>query len=122
MERTIFAPFRFITRNPHWWSSYVPNQEGLDVWAPEIFYYNGTYYLYYSISTFGSRVSAIGLVTTKSISGGKWTDQGVVISSNDASNYNAIDPNITADANGNLWMTFGYGATGFTLPPSTKQP
>lgn len=54
---------------PSWWSSYVPNQEGLDVWAPEIFYYNGTYYLYYSISTFGSRVSAIGLVTTKSISG-----------------------------------------------------
>lgn len=55
---------------PAWWSNYVPNQAGLDVWAPDIFYYNGTYYLYYAISTFGSKVSAIGLVTTNSISGG----------------------------------------------------
>ncbi|OME50525.1 glycoside hydrolase family 43 protein [Paenibacillus odorifer] len=108
------------TSKPSWWSSYVPNQEGLDVWAPEIFYYNGTYYLYYSISTFGSRVSAIGLVTTKSISGGKWTDQGVVISSNDASNYNAIDPNITADANGNLWMTFGSWSNGIYITSINK--
>lgn len=109
-----------FTAKPSWWSSSVPNQEGLDVWAPDIFYYNGTYYLYYSISTFGSRVSAIGLVTTKSIAGGQWVDQGMVISSNDSSTYNAIDPNLTADASGNLWMTFGSWSNGIYITAISK--
>ncbi|WP_433616555.1 family 43 glycosylhydrolase [Paenibacillus cellulositrophicus] len=114
-----------FTAKPAWWSSYVPNQSGLDVWAPDIFYYNGTYYLYYAISTFGSKVSAIGLVTTTSISGGKWTDQGMVISSNDSSNYNAIDPNLTQDEKGNLWLTFGSWSNGIyitAIDKSTMKP
>lgn len=114
-----------FTSEPSWWDTYVPNHVELDVWAPDIYYYNGKYYLYYSISTFGSRVSAIGLVTTSSISGGVWTDQGMVISSTDASNYNAIDPNITADANGNLWMVFGSWSNGIyvtSISKSTMKP
>jgi arabinan endo-1,5-alpha-L-arabinosidase len=114
-----------FTSEPSWWDTYVPDHKELDVWAPDIFYYNGKYYLYYSISTFGSRVSAIGLVTTSSISGGVWTDQGMVISSTDASNYNAIDPNITADANGNLWMVFGSWSNGIyitSISKSTMKP
>ncbi|WP_339324084.1 family 43 glycosylhydrolase [Paenibacillus sp. FSL W8-0194] len=105
---------------PAWWSNYVPNQAGLDVWAPDIFYYNGTYYLYYAISTFGSKVSAIGLVTTNSISGGIWKDQGLVMYSNDASNYNAIDPNVTQDEKGNLWMVFGSWSNGIYITAINK--
>lgn len=105
---------------PAWWSNYVPNQAGLDVWAPDIFYYNGTYYLYYAISTFGSKVSAIGLVTTNSISGGIWKDQGLVMYSNDASSYNAIDPNVTQDKKGNLWMVFGSWSNGIYITAINK--
>lgn len=101
-----------FTSRPSWWSQYVPNHTGLDVWAPDIYYYNGTYYLYYSISTFGSRVSAIGLVTTNSISGGVWTDRGMVVYSNNSTNYNAIDPNITQGHNGKLYMAFGSWSNG----------
>ncbi len=105
---------------PSWWDAYVPNHPNLDVWAPDIFYSNGTYYLYYSISTFGSKVSAIGLVTTNSISGGVWKDQGMVISSNDASSYNAIDPNLMQDAKGNLWMVFGSWSNGIYVTAISK--
>jgi arabinan endo-1,5-alpha-L-arabinosidase len=48
----------------------VPEQEGVDVWAPELKFYNGKAWLYYAVSTFGSRVSAIGLASTTSISSG----------------------------------------------------
>jgi arabinan endo-1,5-alpha-L-arabinosidase len=53
-----------------WWANYVPEQEGVDVWAPELKFYNGKAWLYYAVSTFGSRVSAIGLASTTSISSG----------------------------------------------------
>jgi arabinan endo-1,5-alpha-L-arabinosidase len=109
-----------FTSEPSWWDTYVPNHPNLDVWAPDIFYYNGTYYLYYSISTFGSKVSAIGLVTTNSISGGVWTDRGLVINSTQSSNYNAIDPNIAQDANGNLWMVFGSWSNGIYITAISK--
>jgi len=114
-----------FTQRPSWWSQYVPNHTGLDVWAPDIFYYNGTYYLYYSISTFGSKVSAIGLVTTNSISGGVWTDRGMVIYSNNSTNYNAIDANIMQGHNGKLYMAFGSWSNGIyvtEISTSTMKP
>ncbi|QKX16103.1 RICIN domain-containing protein [Microbulbifer sp. YPW1] len=108
-----------------WWKNYVPDQEGIDVWAPDIEYYNGRYWLYYSISTFGSKVSAIGLASTNSIAGGNWTDHGMVISTNNANDYNAIDPDLVIDANGAPWLTFGSWNTGIKvvrLNPMTMKP
>lgn len=98
-----------------WWSQYVPNQVGTDVWAPDVEVYNGRAYLYYSISTFGSKVSAIGLLSASSVAAGGWRDDGLVISTNNSSNYNAIDPDLVIDANGAPWLAFGSWNTGIKL-------
>ncbi|WP_318152669.1 family 43 glycosylhydrolase [Paenibacillus terricola] len=110
---------------PAWWAQQVPNHAKLDVWAPDIFYYNGKYYLYYSISSFGSQNSAIGLVTATSITKGDWVDQGMVLKSTTSSSYNAIDPNLFADKNGNLYMSFGSWWNGIyvtAIDKSTMKP
>ncbi|MEY2917265.1 MAG: hypothetical protein RIS73_979 [Bacteroidota bacterium] len=82
------------------------------IWAPDISYHNGLYYLYYSISAFGKNTSCIGVATNKTLDAAapdfKWIDNGKVIQSYPGkTNWNAIDPNIIADKNGNAWMTFG---------------
>src|SRR5579862_2270505 len=48
---------------PSWTTNAVPGFTG-NFWAPDVVYLNGTNYLYYAVSTFGSQVSGIGLVTT----------------------------------------------------------
>jgi arabinan endo-1,5-alpha-L-arabinosidase len=83
-----------------WWKTYVPNQAGIDVWAPDVKVYNGRTYMYYSVSTFGSKVSLIGLISASSIAAGDWRDDGLVIRTTDSNDYNAIDPDLTIDANG----------------------
>src|SRR5258708_6724112 len=47
-----------------------------DPWAPDVSYHNGTYWLYYSVSSFGSNHSAIGLATRPTAAPGRWRDQG----------------------------------------------
>ena len=64
--------------------------------------------MYYAVSTFGSQVSAIGMATSTSLSNPVWTDHGsAVLQSHVGSAFNAIDPSILKDNNGNMWMTFG---------------
>ncbi|KZV98347.1 glycoside hydrolase family 43 protein [Exidia glandulosa HHB12029] len=75
------------------------------LWAPDVNFINGSYALYYSVSTIGSQNSAIGVATSPSMEPGTWTDQGKVIGSAPGDVYNAIDPNII-DNNG-LKLTFG---------------
>jgi hypothetical protein len=95
---------------PAWTTNAVPGFTGY-FWAPDIFQHNGRYCLYYAISTWGSQVSAIGLVTNPTLDPGdaayKWTDQGPVIASGVGSAYNTIDPSVTHDASGHPWMSFG---------------
>lgn len=95
---------------PSWTSNAVPGFTGL-FWAPDIFYLNGQYRLYYACSSWGSQVSAIGLVTNPTLDPTdptyRWTDQGPVIQSGNGSPYNTIDPSVTVDAGGNPWMSFG---------------
>jgi len=95
------------------------------IWAPDISYYNGLYYLYYSVSAFGKNTSCIGVATNKTLHpsspGFKWTDHGKVIQSYPGkTNWNAIDPNIIADEKGNAWMTFGSFWDGLKQIPLTK--
>lgn len=94
---------------PSWAATTVPGTRGL--WAPDISRTNGEFRLYYSVSTFGSNRSAIGLATRATLDptqpGAGWTDKGIVFESTTANNYNAIDPNIFNDADGGQWMAFG---------------
>lgn len=98
-----------------WWRQYAPNMNNNDIWAPDVIYRNGRYWLFYSISSFGSNSSAIGLTSCSAISAGDWRDDGMVIASG-GTNYNAIDPDVTVDpATGRVWMTFGSWFDGIKL-------
>ena len=108
-----------------WWANYVPNQDGRDVWAPDIHHFNNRVWMYYSISTFGSRQSAIGLASATSIAAGDWRDDGLVINTTSANDYNAIDPNLLVDPQGDPWLTFGSWNSGIKLTrinPATMKP
>src|SRR6188474_2119171 len=59
------AGFVFPDRLPAWTATEVPR--ATNAWAPDISFYNGRYHLYYSVSSFGSRDSAIGLVTNRTL-------------------------------------------------------
>jgi arabinan endo-1,5-alpha-L-arabinosidase len=95
---------------PNWTTNAAPGFTDT-FWAPDIIYLNGRYCLYYAVSTLGSQVSGIGLVTNPTLDPSDpsylWTDQGPVITSINGSPYNTIDPSVTLDANGNPWLAFG---------------
>jgi arabinan endo-1,5-alpha-L-arabinosidase len=113
---------------PEWNRQMIPFNDG-NLWAPDIFYYQGKYYLYYSVSSFGSNTSAIGLATNVTLDPADpdyaWVDEGVVIHSTSADNYNTIDPNVAQDRDGNLWLSFGSFWSGIkliSLDPETMKP
>lgn len=94
---------------PEWAVKDVAGLRGL--WAPDISYFNGKYHLYYSVSTFGSNRSSIGLATNETLDPAsdkyRWIDQGKVISSFPSEDWNAIDPNVVLDERGQPWLSFG---------------
>ncbi|KAJ5692775.1 CAZyme family GH43 [Penicillium macrosclerotiorum] len=78
-----------------------------DLWAPDVHIVDDLYYLYYSVSTFGSQSSAIGLATSETMALNSWTDHGSTgIASTSAKPYNAIDGNLI-DVDGTYYMNFG---------------
>ncbi|KAI1464432.1 glycoside hydrolase family 43 protein [Daldinia caldariorum] len=74
-----------------------------ELWAPDVVYIRGIYYCFYSVSTSGSRTSAIGYATSTTLEAGSWKDQGIVVTSSDSSPYNAIDPNVVNGTGPNEW-------------------
>ena len=91
---------------PAWAPKTIPGTQF--PWAPDISFFNGRWHLYYSISTFGSKRSAIGFATGRTLGPRtKWTDRGVVVESNETTDYNAIDPNVVRDDAGQPWLVFG---------------
>lgn len=102
---------------PEWAEAAVPGVKG--IWAPDVAYFNGRFHIYYSCSTFGSNLSAIGLVTTPTLDTSDpafgWTDQGKVIGSAKTDNYNAIDPYHVVDADGRHWLSFGSFWSGLKI-------
>ncbi len=105
---------------PNWINGAVPAFKGNGFWAPDIAYFNGEYYLYYAVSTFGKNTSAIGLATNKTLdaedSNYHWIDHGLVIASQqNKDRFNAIDPNFIIDENKEPWLTFGSWWGGLKL-------
>ena len=113
---------------PEWAEKAVPGCDG--IWAPDIRYFNGQYYLYYSVSTFGSQRSVIGLAISKSVNPESpdygWEDQGVVVESfAEKNDFNAIDPAVFSDSNGKAylyWGSYWTGIKGIEIDPQTGKP
>ena len=82
------------------------------MWAPHISYFHGRYYLYYSVSTFGSQRSAIGVAVNATLNPSdakyRWEDLGMVLdSAPDRTPFNAIDPAAFEDKDGRVWLAWG---------------
>ena len=109
----------FASNLPRWAASTIPGT--VIPWAPDISFFGGRWHIYYSISTFGSKRSAIGVATNPTIDPSdpryRWTDGGIVVESSDTTDYNAIDPNVIVDAQGRPWLDFGSFWGGIKLVP-----
>jgi arabinan endo-1,5-alpha-L-arabinosidase len=96
---------------PQWAVDAVPGFAG-HIWAPDISFHEGKYFLYYSVSAFGKNTSCIGVATNVTLDSRspdfKWIDHGKVIQSiPGVTNWNAIDPNLVAANNGTPYLAFG---------------
>lgn len=116
-----------VTQIPAWAKAMIPGATNL--WAPDIAYVDGRYRLYYSVSTFGSNRSAIGLMTSPTLDrdapGYGWRDKGLVVQSTPDDDFNAIDPNFLVDRDGRHWLSLGSfwgGIKLFELDRKTGKP
>ena len=101
--------------------SIIPLDGNQDLWAPDVHDIAGTYYLYYSVSSFGSQNSAIGVATSASLAG-PWQDHGSTgIESATGDNFNAIDANLLDTGSGML-MTFGSFWSDIFQSPMSNPP
>ena len=104
-EKPVFASA------PEWVIKELPRFRN-SMWAPDISFYKGNYYLFYAVSAFGKNTSCIGLAANKTLNTEspdyKWIDLGCVVQSVPGrDNWNAIDPNLIIDEAGVPWLDFG---------------
>lgn len=97
-----------IARVPQWARDSVPDLRN-HLWAPDVVRYRGRWWLAYSCSTFGKNTSAIALASADTLApGAEWRDEGPLVCSREGrDNWNAIDPCLVIDDDGQPWMAFG---------------
>lgn len=104
-------------QKPEWIREAVPGVDNL--WAPELVEHDGTWYLYYSASTFGKNRSVIALATNTTLDPDdpayEWVDRGEVLGSTTGDDFNAIDPAVAVDEHGTPWMAFGSFWSGIRM-------
>jgi arabinan endo-1,5-alpha-L-arabinosidase len=112
---------------PAWIHDASPATKAL--WAPDISYFNGKYHLYYAYSSFGVNTSGIALAINDTLDPQSpkyhWQDMGLVLKSTATDDFNAIDPNIVLDKNGQPWLSFGSFWSGIKMrriDPATGEP
>jgi arabinan endo-1,5-alpha-L-arabinosidase len=86
------------------------------IWAPDISFYEGTYYLYYSMSSWGDSNPGIGVATADSPEG-PYEDKGPLFRSVDIGVANSIDPMVFRDTDGTPYLFWGsfHGIFSITL-------
>lgn len=103
---------------PAWTTNTIKGNKGT-FWAPDVFYLTNRYLLYYAVSSWGKRDSAIGLATNVTLDpadpGYHWVDCGPVIRTTEQNDYNAIDPAVLQGPDGRLWLVFGSYWSGIKL-------
>ncbi|MBN2699334.1 MAG: arabinan endo-1,5-alpha-L-arabinosidase [Bacteroidales bacterium] len=110
---------RIFESPPIWALKVVPGFRG-HIWAPDISFLDGKYYLYYSVSTFASNRSCIGLAVNTTLDPDdpayEWKDMGMVVRSVPGRDlWNAIDPSLIIDEEGVPWLVFGSFWKGMKL-------
>ena len=109
---------------PAWTLNLVPAFKGV-FWAPDLVRVDGKFFLYYSCSTLGQQVSAIGLATSPTLDTTAtnyfWKDCGPVIASTEKLPFNTIDPSAFLDTDGKLWLAFGSYWKGIFLTELNPQ-
>ncbi|KIK56931.1 glycoside hydrolase family 43 protein [Collybiopsis luxurians FD-317 M1] len=106
-----------------WTDVYTGTSNG-NIWAPDCTYLDGTFYLYYAASSFGSQNSAIFFAKSTTGQPGSFTNEGLVTSTATGDTYNAIDPNLII-VGSTWWLSLGSfwtGIKGQTLSSSTGKP
>ena len=109
------APTPLMTVIPQWTRDSVPGFQQ-HVWAPDVIRWHGRWWMGYSCSTFGKNGSAIGLLSTHSLSAPIWNDEGCIVTSREKRDqWNAIDPCFVIDDNDQPWMAWGSFWDGIQL-------
>jgi arabinan endo-1,5-alpha-L-arabinosidase len=107
-----------FTNLPEWTTNTIAGNRG-KFWAPDVIHLGDRYLLYYSISTWGSHNSAIGLAANRDLNPASpnyhWEDLGLVIRSTDSNDFNTIDPSVMRAADGRLWLAFGSFNSGIKV-------
>ncbi|HOX50784.1 MAG TPA: family 43 glycosylhydrolase [Fibrobacteria bacterium] len=115
---------KLLNAVPAWMLSAYPGIE--NIWAPQLSWMGGRWWVYYCGSVFGKNTSLIGAMWSPTLDVSspdyKWTDIGEVWRSTTANDYNAIDPEILVDPTGRAWMSFGsfwQGLRMIAIDPAT---
>lgn len=122
LRSTNLADWQFakpaLTANPLWAEAVAAVHRDY-FWAPDVIQSNGRYLLYFSVSSWGKNTSAIGLATNVTLNPADpkfgWSDAGIVVRSFATNDFNTIDPAVSFDADGKLWMVFGSYWSGIKL-------